>query len=145
MARRIPLALAAVAAAAAGAPAEALEWRISSFLSQRFLADDNLSLEPDGSAALGSVTNLGATFTAASPTTELFLSPGFRIARYAGDDADSRNDVSPRLNGGFTHQAPRLALDGSLSVIPEEPGDNDLDTRSAASGVRLRPTIRTSR
>lgn len=133
------LAALALAAATAGAPARALDWRIGGFVSQRIEADTNVDLDPnDSQAAYGSITDVGVSFRADTKTTTWFLAPGVRGSVYVGPGGGGDlNDVQPRFNGSVTHRAPRYQLNGALSVVPEFGSQADFGDNSNTGNTLL--------
>ncbi len=97
-------ALAALAAGLAATPPAAQEGgRLLSFdLSQRLEAQSNPDQDPDGSdASLAATTELGATISSSTPTSDVSLSFDGRLRREFGDGADD----------ALTFEGPDVRLD----------------------------------
>lgn len=121
----------------AAASAEAADWSVNGFFSQRFEATSNNNLDGEG-GVLGAVADIGLAFRLSTPTTQWVLAPGLRGALYTGPGDDgSLDDLGFRFNGSVAHRRPRSNTTASLSVIPDSTNFTDFDS---GGGTRNRNT-----
>lgn len=109
-----------ILALAPPARAAAAEWSAEGFFSQRFDAVGNRGFEGNGffgEAALDSVTDLGVTFSAATPRATFSISPGVRALISTAESVDA-GTFAPRLTASALLRGPRSQTTASLSIIP---------------------------
>lgn len=115
-------------------PAQALDWTLSGFFSQRAEVEQG-----DDDVTFGSVTDLGVSAVIETPRTRLQFAPGVRLNLYRGGDDET--DLTPRFNGSLTHRAPRDTLSASLSLVPERTSSTAFEETDRASEDALQITL----
>lgn len=136
--------IAAAAFAAAGG-ARAAEWTMTARILERFEADSNISLDPDGdAAAYGSVTEFGLDLTAAAPRTVWSLKTSLDGAVFGGPGATSSlTSIQPSVEGSVAYTGRRLTTGASFfaSRSPatleqfEDTGTTTIDSTQTSFGV----------
>jgi hypothetical protein len=118
--------LVAVVLSASAGPVLASGWSANGFFRQQF----GLTLESggDNDDLPASTTSLGVTIANQTPTTLFSISPGVVLTIADRSDNQDTFRVNPSLGAQFTHNAPRLSLSGSASVIPQFRSDRQFDS-----------------
>lgn len=113
-----PVALAGAFFLVCASAAQAVDWSLSGFFSQRvsaaFEEDDAGS---DDTETVRSSTDFGARVGARTKRTTWLFAPGVRGVLSSADDEDP--ELLPRFNGSVTHISPRSRLTGSVGVVPQ--------------------------
>lgn len=105
--------------------AASADWRVTGSLSQNMSVRNESSDGVSDTSVQGS-TGIGVAIRAQTPRTEWRLSPSLRLFERIGGGSDRDPlEVSGSVTGAARYTAPRLGLNGLLSVTPEFASDND--------------------
>jgi hypothetical protein len=111
----------------AAGPVPAGSLSIGANLSQAITGTSSFGDTSDEGYGLRSSTDLGVNFRGTYPTTLFALSVGARLSGNTENDRAFFSDPNPRIVGSFTHTAPRLTTNGSLSVVPQFASDRQFE------------------
>jgi hypothetical protein len=139
---RRPALLGAILALCAAVPAHGVDWSVSGFFSEQLAVDTRDTSEDDDDrddVALRSLTDLGASIRARTKRADWLFAPGVRGV-LSTDDSDEQS-VLPRFNGSVRYAAPRHAVTGSVSVVPDFVSETQFDDTGLSEDNVLQFTL----